>query len=143
MGSKDQLLLRVFLLRNGKKAAVTAREEEQLKDLVKLTTIVMFEQRTLSLTSHVYRKRSYTTGQKIPHFVAMPSHVNTENDLQHLFNPLLEHLRETKIRRETEDMNTVLNYTAQTPEVPSEEQFTQVGAKVKIKWDESEIADTR
>ena len=102
VGTKDQLVLRVFLLRNGKKAAVTAREEEQLKDLVNITVSVIFEQWTLSLTSHVYRKRSYTTGQQIPHFVAMPSHINSENDLQHLFNPLLEHLMEIRIRNEIE-----------------------------------------
>lgn len=34
LGSKDQLALKVYLLRNGQSAAIKAQEEEQIKDLV-------------------------------------------------------------------------------------------------------------
>ena len=71
----------------------------------------------------------------------MPSHVNSENDLQHLLDSLLEPPRVTRIRNEADIETTRSCYTVEAPEVPSEEQFTQVGAKVKIKWDESELVD--
>jgi len=36
-GEKDQLVMKVLLLRQGKTAAITSREEGQLKDIIQLT----------------------------------------------------------------------------------------------------------
>ena len=36
MGSKDQLVIRVYLLRQGQTAAIMAKEEEQIKEFTKM-----------------------------------------------------------------------------------------------------------
>jgi len=55
---KEQLVLRVYLLRQGRKVAVTAKEEEQSKDLIDIANKVIMEQRNLN-SPHIYRKRKY------------------------------------------------------------------------------------
>ena len=66
-GEKDQLVIKVFLLRQGKTVAMTSREEGQLKDLIQLTYQTIFNQRYLNVSSHVYRKRTYTLKKFSPH----------------------------------------------------------------------------
>ena len=89
IGGKDELVLKVLLLCQGKHAAITAREESMLKDLINLTYQLIYAQRYLNLSSHVYRKRKYTLQSISPHFVPPPPHVASESDLQFLFEPLL------------------------------------------------------
>lgn len=89
IGRKDQLVMKVFLLCSSQTSAITAREEEQLKDLIELTYKVILEQRHLNISFHVYRKRMFTLQTKSPHFIKAPAHIQSENDLQHLFDPLL------------------------------------------------------
>ena len=98
VGVKENLVMRVFLLRHNKTAAVTSREEDQIKDLTSLVYKAILEQRRLHVTSHTYRKRTYTLQTSSPNFVAIPSHVVVEDDLNKcLFEPLLTWLDKLKI----------------------------------------------
>lgn len=45
LGSKEQLVLRVFLITQGETAAVLAREEEQLMDLIRISKLLITAQR--------------------------------------------------------------------------------------------------
>ena len=72
--------MRVFLLRQNKTVAITSREEKQIKDLINLAYKVILEQRKVHVTTHVYRKRTYTL-QSNSKFVAIPSHIVVEDDL--------------------------------------------------------------
>ncbi len=60
LGSKDELVLRVLLLRQGNTAAMSIKEEQELKNLIKVSKDLIFAQRNLKLYSHVYRKRTYS-----------------------------------------------------------------------------------
>ena len=61
-GNKDQLAMKVLLLREGKTAAMYDREEAQVMDLIKLTLESIHNQRYLNVTSHIYyRKRQFST----------------------------------------------------------------------------------
>ena len=142
IGNKDQLVLRVFMLRHNKRAAITAREEEQLKDLIQLTYKLIFEQRALSLSSHVYRRRAYALQTIKPHFVSMPSHIHSEQDLKHLFQPLLDHIEQERLKRDSEDKVGLRVLHQSSGTVSQEEQFKQVGTKVKIQWSDTEVAGT-
>ena len=59
-GTKDQVVMRVYLLRHNKTAAVTIREEKQVRDLVDLIYKAVLEQRRLNVAAHIYRQRKYT-----------------------------------------------------------------------------------
>ena len=68
---KEQLVLRVYLLRLGRKVAVTAKEEEQLKDLIDIANKVIIEQRKLNISSHISRKRKHSSAK----FDPVPTHI--------------------------------------------------------------------
>ena len=82
-GNKDQLSLRVYFLRHGETAAVTAREEEQIKDMIQIYKRLVLAERELQLTSHTYRTRTYTT-KSYNHFVPPPDNISKENCMSFL-----------------------------------------------------------
>ena len=149
IGRKDQLVMRVFLLRSNQTSAITAREEEQMKDLIELTYKVIFKQRQLNISSHVYRKRMFTLQTKSPHFIKAPPHVQSETDLQHLFDPLLKFIEDLRAQRAKDDENVL---TPCTPTTSAGvmlkdtdtliEQIAQVGAKIKVQWSADEVQDS-
>ena len=87
LGSKDELVLRVFMLWNGCAKEAALKEISQLNDLIQLTKELIMKQQTLSLTAHTYRVRQYSTHTSKT-FVPMPSHVNGEEDLSRLYDPI-------------------------------------------------------
>ena len=67
VGSKDQLVLRVYLLRHGKITAIVAQERDQIKMLVRMCNKIA--QRSLHITRHIYRCRKCTLQKKNPHIL--------------------------------------------------------------------------
>ena len=51
IGIKENLVMRVFLLRHNRTVGITSREEKQIKDLINLVYKVILEQRKLHVTS--------------------------------------------------------------------------------------------
>ena len=144
IGSKDQLTLKVHLLRHGNTAAITGREEEQIKDLIRVTKLLMLAQRKLQLSSHTYQKRTYST-KVYYHFVDTPAGT-TEDNVHELFDPLISYLDQKRQERMDKD-KTSLNYgnsssTTCISDTDIKEQITQVGAKVKVKWSGEDLGDS-
>ena len=130
------------MLRHGHANEAVLKELNQLKDLVNIAKEVIIKQQTLHLTTHLYRVRKYSTYVSKT-FVAMPSHINGEEDLLSLFDPLLEYVG---------NINHLSNLTpanASTSTSPScgtsssidlssptaiKEAISQVGAVVSVRW---------
>ena len=94
-GTKDQLVIRVHLLRHNRSDAATAREEGQLTDLIHLIYEGIRKQKELKIINHVYRKRTYSSKQTSDSsFVPIPDHIGTEEDMSGLFNPLSSFIKE-------------------------------------------------
>jgi len=98
------------------------------------------------VSSHVYRKRTYTLQKFSPHFIPPPSHVQCESDLQSLFQPLLDLLDEMKQQCEDKEGRTpILKKKTDDGTPPSNEnlaqQITQIGSKIKLHWSAEEIGD--
>ena len=147
IGSKEQLVLRTYLLRHCRTAEVVAREERQLKDLIDISHELILKQRELSFSSHIYRKRKYTTSGTKSKFIPIPSHITTEDDLKTLFKPLLDTLDSNQKTRETNDkmghVQAPLGMHQSTDETEElQERIVQTGAKVKIHWSKEEVQDT-
>lgn len=70
-GTKDQLVLRVLLLRQGHTKEIALPEEQQLKDVIKVSQRLIIAQRRLNLSSHVFHRRIYTT-QASSSFLPVP-----------------------------------------------------------------------
>ena len=147
-GSKSELELKVFLLRQGKGQLVTSKEERQLKDLIHMAYQVIFQQRYLNVSSHIYRKRKYTLQTGSPHFVSIPSHMKSESDFKLLFQVLLELIEE---RQNQEDNHVWVpnkrskdedNSSTSKDDLQLAECITQIGSKVMIHWSNEEIGET-
>ena len=83
-------------MREGNTSAMSATEEAQLIDLIKLTRQSIYNQRYLHASSHVYRKQRHTGRSILPHFTPPPLYIKTDSDLQDLFQPLLDLLYRIK-----------------------------------------------
>ena len=82
LGTKDELVFRVLLLSQGETAAVTTRQEEQLKDLVRIFKLLVLAQRKLHLksTCHKYSQRSFSsTTYNHSTFVPPPTNIQISN----------------------------------------------------------------
>ena len=144
IGRKEQLVLRTYLLRHNRMADVVAREEGQLKDLISIAQKVILEQRWLSFTSHVYQTRKYTLQPNKSKFIPVPSHIRTEEDLNILFKPLLEHIDHEDNKRREEQVLPPPHYkgSRECSDAELQEQIIQTGSKVKVKWTTGELEST-
>jgi hypothetical protein len=139
-GSKDQLVIRVHLLRHNRSDAVTAREEGQLTDLTHLIYEVIRKQKQLNIINHVYRTRTYSSkptreGKSVP----IPDHIGTVDDLSGLFNPLLSLINQQHAERKQNDEQSVYHHynpskTIVSSDDATKERIAMVGSKVKVKW---------
>ena len=141
-GTKDQLVMRVYLLRCNKTAAVSAKEEQQLKDHISMIYRMILVQRRLSVTAHIYRVRKYSLQRESPHFISKPPHIDSEEDLQNLFEPLLAHILTQKNIREQHDQSSAfrpcrLSSCTHDDEV-LKNRVTQTGSKIKVRWTKEE-----
>lgn len=145
VGTKEQLVMRVFLLRHNRTSAVVAREEAQIKDLVGLAYECIHQQRRLHLTSHIYRKRTYTLKPSNPEFVVVPSSIRSESDLnKYLFQPILSYIEDCGRHREEKDKSSVSRPVAckQSTSEDLTERIVQIGSKVKVKWLSEEVKES-
>ena len=88
--NKEELILRVLLFGQNETAAITARQEEQLKDLVRIFKLLVLAQKKLAISTHRYSRRKYTT-KSYSHFVPAPENID-ESNIQELFDPLIEYI---------------------------------------------------
>ena len=150
IGTKDQLVLRVYLLRHRQTAAIVARERCQMKNFINLCRKIILSQRSLHVKHHVYRKRKYTLQKKNPHFVPTPPHVRSEGDLLKLFDPLITYIdKEQHQDQVTARAVSVTNpvcggsdYTSTSIDDSVTAQITQIGSVVKVKWTSDEVGDS-
>lgn len=145
IGNKDQLVLRVHLLRHNKLDAVTAREERQLEDLISVVRSIIRKQKSLSITHHIYRIRKYTLHSSST-LVPVPIHVKSVDDLNLLFEPLLSFIREQKNDRRKQDESTAFQPSRsnqlQTSEDVLLKRVSQTGARIKVNWEKEEVKDS-
>ena len=143
LGTKDQLALRVYLLRHSQTAAITGREEEQIKDFINVFKLLIFAQKKLQLSCHTYQKRTYTT-KVYQHRVSPPSNITISNS-HNLFEPLIKHLQNLRKSREAKDRESSLHLFPGASNKTNDsqmEKLKQVGAKIRVRWTPEEIGDS-
>ena len=138
LGTKDELVLRVLLLTQGETAAIMARQEEQVKDLIRIFKLLVLAQKKLYLThtGHKYSQRSFSTATNST-FVPPPTNIELSN-LQELFESLKEHI--ARLRNEREEYDSHVKRVADgSAEVNISEQIKEIGAKIHVKWTRKEL----
>ena len=155
IGSKDQLVLKVYLLHHGQITAIVAQERDRIKRLVSTCNQIILAQRSLHIKHHIYRYRKYTLQKKNPHFVSSPPHIQSESDLIKLFDPLMAYIEKkqqqdiTRLNSSTAVSKLFEHASAKVPNSSESsnadalmEQITQVGSVVKVKWTTEEVGDS-
>ncbi len=146
MGNKDQLVIRVILLRQGKSSDMFQMEERQLKDLVKICDQIILEERRLYLrkVNHTYRRRTFASHSSQSSTVSLPQHVLRINDLQVLFDPLVEFIDIIKSNRSEQDQRSTIQLIQKKCSNPGDcrEHICEVGAQIKVKWGSEELGDS-
>ena len=148
MGCKDQLVQRVLLLRQGRTATMLVKEEQELKELIKIIQLI-FAQRFLKLSTRIYRKRTYHITSTAS-FLPVPVSTHSETDLTDLFLPLLDYVALQHDQRAAQDerntislVDTLKTKTSAQGDLESlQQQLVEVGAKIKVKWSSEEIGDS-
>lgn len=93
----------------------------------------------MHLTEHVYRVRKYSTHVHKT-FVPIPSYITGEEDLSHLFDPLLEYI--SSLKHSSTPGQASNPPIDQYNDLSNKEQFAQIGAIVDVKWSGREVRGT-
>ena len=143
-GKKDNLVLRVFLLRNGRSHLASYMQVREIKDLIKLVQSLILYQVNCEIIDQpeVYRTRKFP-GKNLAKKsqIPIPYGVSKEN-LENLFETLLIYLNHKTHHSSNMNKveNTMENKTG-SKEVNYEDYF-EVGSNVKIRWTSQEIGDS-
>lgn len=145
-GNKDQLVIKVLLLRQGETAAILVKEEQELKELIKIAQQLIFAERFLKLSKHIYRQRTYRTTTNTS-FLQVPISVHSETDLTDIFLPLLKHITLQHDQRAAQDKSNTISLVHKKAATAGDfeslkQQLVEVGAKSKVKWSIDEIGDS-
>ncbi len=148
MGTKDQLVIRVAFLRQGKTSEMFKVELKQLMDLVKICYQLILAERKkcyLRKVHHTYQRRTYAYSSVRHTSVSLPQHVCRMNDLQNLFEPLLDFLNIIHTSYKEKDQQSTIglmpNKSAMDPE-DIRSCICEVGACIKVKWTAEEVGDS-
>ena len=146
-GTKDELALHVFLLRQSRTSHIFRNERNQLKDLIKIVDQLVLEERRLHINNTVCRKRQYASEYSTKQ-VPLPSHITKHEDLPNLFNPLLDYIDIVhQTRSENDDRSTVHLIHRKEQSLPNKtstfrQQLCQPGAQISVKWSSEELGDS-
>ena len=154
LGIKEELVLRVFLLKQGRTAAMFAKEAAKLKDLIRITEQLILSERTLDLMrpNHTYFRRTHSCIDHEDNLLEVPPHIKTLQDLSGLYRPLLEFINIVeKTSRENDERSTGhlnlskksgLEVTTSTKQEQLKEQISAIGSQIKVKWGKEELGNT-
>ena len=143
-GKKDNLVLRVFLLRNGRSHLASYMQVREIKDLIKWVQSLILYQVNCEIIDQpdIYRTRKFP-GKNLAKKsqIPIPYGVSKEN-LENLFETLLIYLNHKTHHSSNMNKveNTMENKTG-SKEVNYEDYF-EVGSNVKIRWTSEEIGDS-
>ena len=147
-GIKDELIIRICFLKSNRIAAIFAREERQLKDLINIAYDLIHSQRMLSINNHIYTRRTYlSTENKI--CVPLPLHIKDVSDLCHLFDPIIQFIDIIHEQRSIAENITPINTDPHCitdkmdlHENDIKDQVCLVGSKITVKWTKEDVKDS-
>lgn len=144
LGSKDELVLRVLMLRQGRRSEASLKQRNAMVDLINVAKDLIMAEQLMNLTNHIYRTKKYATYTSKT-FVPMPSHIRGEEDLLNLYSPLQDYLQELSCAHST--TQELIRSSKSTSANSSEEsilkeQVIQIGAIISVRWSTSEVGDS-
>lgn len=139
LGNKDELILKVFLLRNGKRNIIGENDKKDLQKTISIVEECIREQQKDDVVSQINRVRKFKSYANAQSSIVPPSNIKTTKDLQMLFYDLKLFLKvpvnkSNKVLRNCESNQSFSE--DQTSE--STELFFEVGSTVKLKIEDED-----
>lgn len=94
MVQKEELCLRLFLLRQNRYALAFTHQEKEVRRMMSVVSTIILEQRRKAILSprDVYKKRTHQTYKGEKSFLPVLQHLNLENIHTEMLKPLKEYL---------------------------------------------------
>ena len=120
-----------------------------IRDRIDIAQKIILNQRRLSFSSHIHRKRNYSAITTCSKLIPLPNHVHSDEDLQNLFKPFLDYIEAKHKTREGKDRfglrptppNKELEYKSNKQE-ELHERIIQTGSQVSVQWVSEELLGT-
>ena len=159
-GNKDELAIRVYLLKHGKTDAIFRKEKRAFEDLIKICQELIFAELQCEISTTVTRThRTFQAVHPTPRnlqgtivqpvekpIVKPPENIIIQEDLTELFNPLLQYLYAVAQADEKNSAQTAGTTQAKISKylvtTTLHDQITQIGSIIKVKWTKNEIGNT-
>ena len=158
-GAKEQLAIRVYLLKHDKHNGLFYKERKLLHDHINIAEELIFQELQLnirsSLRSRTYGPLSKTTRNlrgevhyergKTP--IPPPPGIDSLQELTNLFQPLkryinIVHSAQEEKRHASSTCKTITSSVDQSPAETLHDQVIQIGAIVKIQWKKDDVRDS-
>ncbi|CAB3988424.1 Hypothetical predicted protein [Paramuricea clavata] len=148
-GTKEELCLRLFLLRQNRYKLAFKDQEDEIKRMLRVVPGIILDQRRNALLNpaDVYRKRTHYTFKKDKSFLVVPNHLTLENIHNQMLKPIEEYLKilyNLRKERNTELIQTgqgsLVNFLSSSGN--QSEDFMVVEKRIKIKWSKDEIGNS-
>ena len=141
LGRKDNLVLHVFLLRNGRSNLASYMQVREMQNLIILAQSLIFYQLKYDVIDEPYfrRKRKYQK-KKLSHSskIEVPSDILKKN-LQDLFGSLVMYPNHKSMPTINSEKELA---TGEMLTINQQEEYFEVGSHVKIRWTSDEIGDS-
>jgi hypothetical protein len=131
-GRKDELVLRLYLLKHGRAHLSSHKQEQLMKDHIRHAKTIISEQIKSHLLAFDDVRRVRTHGSEIKNksAIPIPEIVESISDLQLVFNPMKECLS-IKRRKSTIAESTIEGHSNKESEVDTAyEAFFEIGSRV-------------
>ena len=96
LGNKEDLLLRLFLLRNNRRSLIYHNNKGDVLLTIEIAEKIIYQQLKLAVFHEIHRKRRYESKSTFKAVIDLPIKVRSMNDMLHLFGNLKMYLNTYK-----------------------------------------------
>ena len=140
LGIKDELALRLYLLRNGRCAIIGYHVRKSLENVISIAEKIIHQLLTAKLTSRIQRRRSFATPGQVKSRIPVPAHITNIQDLIKLLGNLKHFLKVPNINGGSEEnRGSTGTIDAFFSKVDEREKYFEIGTLVKVKWSNDQL----
>ncbi|CAC5411981.1 unnamed protein product [Mytilus coruscus] len=140
-GTKDELVMRVFLLRHKRSYMIIETTVSKLSKIAEISvSLIIWQKRYYNNIQHIHRKRKFTSIKSAASsLIKVPAYISL-NNVTELFDPLFDWLDVLfKSIWEIEKDRRIDGTNNENEKANTYEQSKATGAKIKVYWSREEI----
>ena len=148
-GNKDELMLRVFLLKHGRPYLAAFNQVKAVKNTIQIAKAIISEEvKTYFLeTDNVRRVRKHSVMLKNRSSLPVPEWIKCPSDLHNIFEPLERYINNGIDKSNTACLSVPLSVENCVNFNDAEDESTydayfEIGTRIRVRWTKDEIGDS-